>query len=604
MTDHQNPPNNSHDSLQTLSKQISDVTGLLRTQQEILRQRGVTLPSGSLDNLIVLKKRLDLMASQTEQGQDELRSLRALAETTALINSAQKSDEVLNQVMDKVIDLTGAERGYIVLKNKITGDLEFRVARGMDQSTLDSSAGMIVSKSIVNEVADSGEPILSDNASEDERYEDQASIVIFQLRSILAVPLKVRDEVIGVVYCDNRFLKGLFKQNELDTLTAFANQAAVAIENARLFETARTRLHEVTALRDRMMNLFTSIASGILTIDNADTILVCNPSMRDIAQIDAPLGLAMHEALPNMPDAFRETLATVRATGEQVMQECEVQINGQVRHWNLIASPLQSEETRSAHGIAMVIDDMTEQKKSEAQLVEVRRYLPEALVRNMATLDLTQIESQEREITAMFADVRGFTRFSEGLAPEELMRIINKYMTIASDAIGLFEGIVDKYLGDATTGLWNTQLNPQVDHAHRAVQAAMQLVLDLHALHEILPESECVFFGIGVHTGQAVLGNVGSVGRREFSAMGEAADVSKYLQEQAGAGEVIISQATFDCVSDIWHCERLTERARPNPAYDHLICYRVLNRKKGSSTALIDDELLALLAKEEENDNE
>lgn len=584
--------------LRDLTKQINDITGLLRTQQEMLRQRGVNLPSGSIDNLRALKKRQDILQKSVTQGQAELRSLRALAETTAIINSAQKTDQVLNQVMDTVIELTGAERGYIMLKNSNSGELEFRVARGMDQSTLDGSQGMIVSKTIVNTVANSGDPILTDNASEDKRYESQESIVGFQLRSILAVPLKLHENVIGVVYCDNRFLQGLFKQNELDSLTAFANQAAVAIENARLFETARNRLQEVTELRDRMMNLFTSIASGVLTINYEGRILVCNPTMRDIAHLEAPLGKFLDEALPDMPDLFTNSLEAVRQSGEQVICDVDVNFNGQVRHWSMIASPLQGDN--GTQGIAMVIDDMTEQKKSESQLVEVRRYLPEALVRNMATLDMTQIESQEREITAMFADVRGFTTFSENLAPDELMRIINKYLTIASDSIGLFEGIVDKYMGDAVTGLWNTQLNPQLDHAHRAVQAAMQLVLDLHALHEVLPEDERLFYGIGVHTGPAVLGNVGGMGRREFSALGEASDVCKFLQEQAGAGEVIISHATFACVSDIWECELLQEVVRPKKGYEDIKCYRVINRKKGTSTALIDDELLALLANEED----
>ena len=598
MADNQDTTSSSA-KLRDVSKQINDIMGLLRNQQDMLRQRGINLPSGSIDNLRALKKRLDTLQKTIVDSQQELKSLRALAETTALINSAQKTGEVLNQVMDTVIALTGAERGYIVLKNADTHELEFRVARGMDQSTLDGSKGMIVSKTIVNTVADTGEPVLTDNASKDERYESQESIVGFQLRSILAVPLKVRDEVLGVVYCDNRFLQGLFKHTELDVLTAFANQAAVALENARLFESTQARLHEITELRDRMMNLFTSIASGVLTINEEAQILVCNATMAEIAQVTDVIGKPLNEAMPPMPDAFYQMIDEVRRSGTQLTREIVVTINGKPRDWTVIASPLRGDH--DTQGVAMVIDDLTEYKKSQSQLVEVRRYLPEALVRNMATLDITKIESQERDITAMFADVRGFTSFSENLEPEDLMRVINKYLSIASDSIGLFEGIVDKYMGDAVTGLWNTQLNPQLDHANRAVQAAMQLVLDLHAMHEVLPDDERLFYGIGIHTGEAVLGNVGSKGRKEFSALGDATDVCKYLQEQAGPGEVIISQATFESVSDIWECERCTEIVREKKGYEDVVFYRVLKRKKGSSTALIDDELLALLAADEDD---
>jgi len=601
MTDNDNQAKNTNSStkLRDLTKQVNDVMGLLRTQQDMLRQRGVNLPSGSIDSLRALKKRLDVLQKTIGDSQTELRSLRALAETTALINSAQKTDEVLNQVMDTVIALTGAERGYIVLKNADTGELEFRVARGMEQSTLDNSEGMIVSRTIVNTVADTGEAVLTDNASQDARFEGGQSIVSFQLRSILAVPLKARDSIIGVVYCDNRFLQGLFKQSELSVLEAFASQAAVALENARLFEATRTRLQEVTELRDRMMNLFTSIASGVLTIDQNEEVIVCNATMKSIARVEDVVGKPLREALPPMPDEFHDAIAAVRSSQGQVTREIDVSLNGATRHWAVIASPLRGDN--DTQGVAMVIDDMTEHRQSESQLIEARRYLPEALVRNMSTLDVTAIESQEREITAMFADVRGFTSFSENLEPEELMRVINKYLSIASDSIGLFEGIVDKYMGDAVTGLWNTQLNPQLDHANRAVQAAMQLVLDLHAMHEVLPDNERLFYGIGVHTGEAVLGNVGSMGRKEFAALGNATDVCKYLQEQAGPGEVIISEATFDLVGDTWECELLTEIVRAKKGYEDVVCYRVVKRKKGVMTALIDDELLALLAEEDDD---
>ncbi|MEM9955809.1 MAG: adenylate/guanylate cyclase domain-containing protein [Chloroflexota bacterium] len=588
--------------LRSVSKQINDVMGLLRNQRDMLRQRGVSLPSGSLDSLRALKKRLDVLQRTIGEGSQELRSLRALAETTALINSAQKTDEVLNQVMDTVIALTGAERGYIVLKNPDTGELEFRIARGMDQSTLDSSQGMIVSKTVVNTVADTGQSVLTDNATEDSRLGGSESVVGLQLRSILAVPLKAQDEVIGVVYCDNRFLQGLFKQSELTVLTAFANQAAVAIENARLFEATQTRLQEVTDLRDRMMNLFTSIASGVLTVNQADEVLVCNATMSQIAGVSDIIGKPIKEALPDLPASFYQIINDVRTSGAQVTREIDVIQKGKTRNWAIVASQLQGDED-NAQGVAMVIDDMTDEKQSASRLVEARRYLPEALVRNMASVDVTAIESEEREISAMFADVRGFTTFSEALEPEELMRIINKYLAIASDSIGLFEGIVDKYMGDAVTGLWNTQLNPQADHANRAVQAAMQLVLDMYALHEVLPENECLFYGIGVHTGEAVLGNVGSMGRKEFAALGNATDVCKYLQEQAGAGEVIISQETYMAVKDSWECERLLEIVRPKDGYEHILCYKVLKRKRGESTQsiFVDDELLALLAQEDDD---
>ncbi|HEX2907786.1 MAG TPA: adenylate/guanylate cyclase domain-containing protein, partial [Phototrophicaceae bacterium] len=215
----------------------------------------------------------------------------------------------------------------------------------------------------------------------------------------------------------------------------------------------------------------------------------------------------------------------------------------------------------------------------EAQLGLVSRYLPLALVENIRNVDEFDVGGQEREISVLHCDVRGFTTFSERLDPGRLMEIINSYMSLSSDAITLYEGIVDKYMGDAVTGLFNTQFNPQEDHALRAVRAAMSMRYDLLALHEILPEDHRLFYGIGVHTGMAVLGNIGSEDRKEFSALGDAMDIGKLLQENALAGEVLISAATYARVQDYYECEAL----EPRKTKDHddlTVMYRVVKHKK------------------------
>ena len=586
------------DRLRGLRERLSDVQQILQTQRELLTQRNISLPDEPLIQLSQLGERLGQLQNEDSYStQLELRSLRALAQTAALINSSQRTDDVLNEVMDTVIALTGAERGYVVLKNQDTGELEFQVARGMDQAQLSGNKAMVISKTIVNTVADTGEPVLTDNASQDERYQSNDSIVGFQLRSILAVPLKLRDVVIGVVYCDNRFLSGLFKVDDLQMLSAFANQAAVAIENARLFEAARQRLDEVSQIRDRMNNLFTSIASGVLTVDHDNHVISINAAARELLQPppDAEM-LNLYQILPPLDSQFSAALQRVRMEGthEELALQPEIPGRGR-RYWEMIFSPLLDVDGLP-QGVAIVLDDLTEQKARESQLAEVRRYLPLALVESIQHIDQVDVQGQEREITALFADLRGFTTFSERLQPEALMEIINKYLSLASDSINLYEGIVDKYMGDAVTGLFNTQLNPQEDHALRAVQAAMQLVLDLYAQHEVMPDTERLYFGIGIHSGPAVLGNVGGTQRKEFAALGEATELCKFLQEQAGPGEVIISEATFARIQDQFECEPCDTK-RPKSGYESVQCYRVLRRKKGvrSESLFVDQELLDLL---------
>ncbi len=586
------------EQMRKLSRRVGEVIDLMRGQRDSLRKRGVNLPPGSLDGLRTLKARIDTLSKQLGNSSLELKQLRALAETTAVVNSSQTTDEVLNQVIDTVIKLTGAERGYIVLKNPETGELEFKIARGMDEEQLDSKDEFVVSKTIINRVADTGEAVLADNASEDERWEDQKSVVGFQLRSILAVPLKRKDRVIGGVYCDNRIRAGLFKQHELDLLTAFAHQAAVAIENAHLFEAVRAQLNEVKELRSKLESIFTSIASGVITVDADDMILVCNEAASHIMDTQDAIGKNLKEVLPSSVDAaFYDILERVRSGSAEENLEIEPESeDADKRYWRLIASPLRGAKGVS-QGVAVVMDDLTEEKEHEAKYKELKLYLPEALTKDIKSIDELGLGGQERDISAFSADVRGFTSFSERLEPEELMEVINEYLKIASDSINLFDGIVDSYLGDAVTGLFNTQLNPQDDHPSRAVHAGMQLMLDLRALHEILPEEQRLFFGIGIHTGMAVLGNVGSETRKEFAALGDAVEISKFMEGNAGPGQVVISQATYKQVKHAFECE-LTPVIRPKKGFeDFTTLYRVIKKKKGAGTGpmIFDPELAELL---------
>lgn len=573
-------PQSTQEQLRQVGQHISEIVNALREFQMALRQKGMNLPPNALETLRLAQMRLDGQTNAITSQQIELRQLRALARTTAVISSALDTDSVLSQVMDTVIQLTGAERGFILLKNAATGDMEFHIARGLDREQL-GREDFIVSRTIINEVIDSGEAVLTDNARSDPRYEGHESIVGHQLRSILAVPLRVRGEITGVVYCDNRIMVGLFKEHEMNLLRAFADQAAVAIQNARLFDAARARLAEISQMRELMDNVFASIISGLITLDETNTITAFNPAAEHITGIAAfeALRQPLDAVLPELYAFIAEQLARVheRGTMEHVEAELRLSLLGS-RVWNVIISPLRDPDGQS-QGVAMVLDDLTEQREREAQLAQVRRYLPLALVDNLRSENLAELGGTEREITMLSADVRGFTRFSENLEPERLMLIINQYLSIASDAINLYQGMVDKYIGDAVTGLFNTQLNPQTDHAQRAVRAALTMRAEVLALNQSQPPEQRLQFGVGIHTGFAVLGNVGSPERREFAAIGDASELSKLLQENAAQGEIMLSQVTYDQIKDDFECEALAP-VKTRGRGDFTLMYRVISARE------------------------
>ncbi|MBX3062047.1 MAG: GAF domain-containing protein [Anaerolineae bacterium] len=181
-----------------------------------------------------------------------------LYEVTRVIGASLDLQTVLDQVMDAIIELTGAERGFLMLLNDDSA-LVVRAARNFDQETLESSA-FGYSRTVTHRVLESAQAIVTTNAQEDPRFSGQQSVVTQSLRSIMASPLRVRGSVIGVVYVDNRVRTGLFSDDDLDVLDTFAGQAAVAIDNARLFsatdQALGARVDELTTLQrmDRQLN--------------------------------------------------------------------------------------------------------------------------------------------------------------------------------------------------------------------------------------------------------------------------------------------------------------------------------------------------------------
>ena len=191
--------------------------------------------SAAVQDLSDLTNSLQLLQSKvSEQLNTGQRQLQALVGVGNVINSSRGLEAVLDEVMDTVIALMRAERGLVMLRDT-QGEFRVKAARGMDHLNLDGD-DFSVSKTIVHRVAETGERVLTTNAQEDPRFGQQKSVVEHNLRSILCVPLKMKGDIIGVIFVDSRVFSGLFEESDIEILSAFADQAAVAIENARMFE--------------------------------------------------------------------------------------------------------------------------------------------------------------------------------------------------------------------------------------------------------------------------------------------------------------------------------------------------------------------------------
>ena len=530
-----------------LAEQMTALRQVIQKTSAALQSARYEVPPEALEGLSQAEGEIERLAKLIASAEAQFRHMLALTEIGQVVNSTLELGEVLRIVMDNIVGLSHAERGFLMLKDE-TGSLVTRVARNWEKESINPTESA-VSHTVIQKVVESGEAILTTNAQQDPRLSGQESIIAFNLRSILCVPLKVKNDLIGVIYADNRIRAGIFSETERDLLSAFANQAAVAIENARLFSSLKNTLAEVTGLKNLMENVFASITSGVITTDVQEQVTLANRAAETILGHAARdlLGHHLDEALAPVSEAIRPHLASVRQTDQSVVDldfSPTLPKRGNV-DWRFNLSPLK-DAAQITQGLAIVLDDLTERKHLEAQRRLFERMVSPAVIRQLDPNKL-QLGGKRAEITAIFADIRGFTSFSEKQSPEKLVAILNRYLAAMAEAVLSQEGTIDKFMGDAIMAWFNAPI-PQADHTLRAVKAALAMRASVENLYTELPPEERLFFGAGIHTGEAVLGLIGTEKRLEYTAISDSVNIAKRIQENSANNQILISREAYERV--------------------------------------------------------
>lgn len=530
-----------------LAEQLTALRQVVQKTRSTLQATRYELPSGTLEGLSQADSDLERLGKLIANTETQYRHLLALTEIGQVVNSTLELDEVLRIVMDNIVGLSRAERGFLMLKDE-AGNLVAHVARNWEKESINSSEAA-VSRTVVQKVAETGEAILTTNAQEDPRLSRQESVIAFNLRSILCVPLKVKNDLIGVIYADNRIRSGIFTEAERDLLSAFANQAAVAIDNARLFSSLKRTLAEVTALKNLMENVFASITSGVITTDVQEQVTLANRAAEQILgqAVQDILGHRVDDVLAPVSEAIRPHLASVRQKDAPVVDlefSPTLPSRGSV-DLRFSLSPLK-DESQKTQGVAIVLDDLTERKRLEAQRRLFERMVSPAVISQLDPNKL-QLGGKRTEITAIFADIRGFTTFSEKQSPEKLVAILNRYLAAMAEAVLAQEGTIDKFMGDAIMAWFNAPI-PQPDHTLRAVKAALAIRSSVEALYAELPPEAHLAFGAGIHTGEAVLGLIGTEKRLEYTAISDSVNIAKRIQENSARNQILISREAYERV--------------------------------------------------------
>ena len=185
--------------------------------------------------------------------------------------------------------------------------------------------------------------------------------------------------------------------------------------------------------------------------------------------------------------------------------------------------------------------------------------------------DQLKLGGDKKDLSVLFSDIRGFTTISEGLTPEDLVHLLNEYLTVMTDVVFKYDGTLDKYMGDAIMAIYGAPLS-QEDHALRACHSALEMMEALKKLNEkwVKEGKKPMDIGIGINTDMMMVGNMGSDQRFDYTVMGDAVNLGSRLEgiNKNYKTNILISEFTYERVKNEFVCmevDCVRVKARQSP---------------------------------------
>ena len=410
------------------------------------------------------------------------------------------------------------------------------------------------------------------------------------MHSGIALPLFTASAQLGVLIL-NAAAENFYGRQRFQFLDSFSKLAGGLLHNARLFRELKEYLARIEALERYQQNIFSSMTNLLVTTDREGKVRYFNQAAGErLGLREADLGRQLSRIWSGRMDSnILRNITRARNQGDELLGvEGIFQAEGREIDFALNASPLHGEKGDGAaeEGVTLVLTDQSREKELQGQMetvVEERRAIRDMFARYLSndivqalmdSPDLVKPGGQARDATVLFADIRGYTSFSEGRDPGAIFRILNEYFNEAVQIIINSGGYIDKFIGDAIMAAWGVPLprgDEQTIHAVGAALTIQQLIAS-HNRHFFRGEAEHLRVGIGMHTGPLVAGNLGSSQRMDYTVIGDTVNVAARLEGVAKAGEIIITQNTRDRLGDLFVLEpreavKVKGKAEPIPIY-------------------------------------
>ncbi len=474
---------------------------------------------------------------------EALREEQLILEVSNDLAGELKLELLIARIMRTTAELLNAERSTLFVYDRKTDELFSLFADGdhVREIRLPSNRG------IAGAVFTSG---IAENITDpyaDPRFNPEVDKATgFVTRSILCQPIfDKHGGRIGVTQILNKRDVAAFTAKDEARLRAFSAQIAVCLENARLFD-------DVLYMKNYNESILKSTSNAVITFDEEHRIVTSNEAARTLLKApDGLVGMPARTAFAGKNDWIAERLErTDRDREAYLAVDAElVGRDGTASSINLTAAPL-IDANDAVIGSMLVMEDITSEKRVRSTMA---RYMSKEVADQLLEAGESELTGKDQTVSILFSDVRGFTTIAEKIGARDTVTMLNSYFTEMVDVIFEHKGILDKYIGDAIMALFGAPFAGTND-ADNAISTANQMLVKLAELN--LRRAEIgeppIDIGLGISTGDVIVGNIGSIKRMEYTVIGDSVNLASRLEgaTKAYGAKILFSEFTHARLAD------------------------------------------------------
>ena len=478
---------------------------------------------------------------------------RGLLDITTAISKELEVKPLLRKVMASVTQFLEADRSTLFLHDPRSDELWSQVAQGVAEIRFPAHLG------IAGSVFKSRQVVNIPDAYADDRFNPAFDKKTgYRTRTILCMPVQNKAGVaVGVIQVLNK-TGGPFTQRDERRLEAFSAQAAIAIENAQLFE-------EVVRVKNYNESILRSMSNAVITLGpDGEVAKVNDAALRLLGLADdvsetgvwAGVGQPLADLLPISPDGgnawLHDAVARVAESGEEDLApnaDLWLPAKGETASVNISTLPLMG-TNQERLGCMLVAEDLTKEKRLRNTMA---RYMSKEVADKLLEEGESALGGTTQNASVLFSDIRSFTTLSEQLGARETVAMLNDYFSIMVDILLENGGILDKYIGDAIMAVFGAPF-PGPEDADNSLRTAVGMMTALHDFNigRQADAKHPVLIGIGINTDEIMSGNIGSEKRMDYTVIGDGVNLAARLEgaNKPYGTQILISEFTRRALKD------------------------------------------------------